>query len=231
MKYIFAGDSWAAKAYTHENKNLHELLPTDVRLADYWGMPYGCQYFPGASNLDVMDAIVKNHDETTPIIWVYTEPCRDFKRITGEDEFKWMTSENIFEIRKNISREVLHTIKDTLKNNIALIGGLSDIDSEFATRLGFKVLHSSWQHWIAQKLNSECYTHGWGASDIGWRKDYNYVKPSHAALFAWDNQIKEWYWWEEKGYFCKEHPNIRATKEFAEFLKPEVIKWVNSVYE
>lgn len=227
MKYIFAGDSWATKAYTPENKNLNKLLDTDVRLADYWGIPYSHRYSLGLSNLQIMDKVSGYHDDKLPIIWVYTEPCRDFKRITGLEEFKWMTSEDIFKIRKNISQTVLTTIRNTLKNPIALIGGLSDIDTEYAINLGFDVLHPSWQNWIAKKLNSVHFQFGWGASDIGWRKDYNYVNPSKTATFAWDDQIKEWCWWEEQGYFCREHPSVRATEEFANFLKPDVITWIH----
>lgn len=46
-------------------------------------------------------------------------------------------------------------------------------------------------------------------------------------IFAGDEQIKEWCWWEEQGYFCREHPSVRATEEFANFLKPDVINWIH----
>lgn len=226
MKYIFAGDSWATKAYTPDNKNLNEILSTDVRLADFWGIEYSYRYSLGLSNLDVMDWINSKYNKTTPIVWVYTEPCRDYHRITGLPEFDWMTSDNIFNIRKEINQKVLLTIRQTLKNPIGLIGGLSDIDEEHAHCLGFEILHASWQKWIAEKLESKWFQFGWGASDIGWRKDFDFVKPSRTAIIAWDDQIKEWCWWEDQGYFCKEHPNIRATKEFAEYLKPSVLSWI-----
>jgi hypothetical protein len=227
VKYIFAGDSWATKAYSFENKNLKMLLDTDRRLADYWNISYSHRYSLGLSNLEVMDQIVRLNDTTTPIIWVYTEPCRDFARITGQNNFQWMTVENIFDVRKEINQKVLIIMRQTLSNPIALIGGLSDVDKEFAVSIGFDVLHSSWQSWIAQKLDSTHFKFGWGASDIGWRKDHNSVRPSKTATFAWDEQIKEWCWWEQQGYFCAEHPTLRANQEFAEFLKADVETWIN----
>jgi hypothetical protein len=231
MKYIFAGDSWATKAYTPENKNINQLLPNDVRLADFWGLPYSHQFSLGLSNLEVMDKIARHHNNNLPIVWIYTEPCRDYNRITGRDEFEWLTSEKTFEIRKDIDCIVLETIKKTIKNPIALIGGLSDINTEYALSLGYEVLHPSWQSWIAKKLNSKWFQFGWGASDVGWRMDYHNVKPSREAIFAWDDQIKEWCWWEEQGYFCREHPSVRAHEEFAEFMKLNVLQWINCYYE
>jgi hypothetical protein len=229
MKYIFAGDSWAHRGFTEQNYNYgnNSPMPDDVRLADHWGIEYTHALAPGKGNLSVMDEIIsKRLEPTVPIIWVYTEPGRDYGRITGNSEFDWIAREDIFEIRKDLNKKILTEIRAKLPNPIALIGGLSDIDQDIARLLGFDVLHYSWQQWIAKKLNSQWFTFGWGASDIGWRADYNNIRPSRAATFAWDEQIKEWCWWEEQGYFCHEHPTPQANKEFAEFLKPAVIEWL-----
>jgi hypothetical protein len=232
MKIIFAGDSWATKGYTPENYNIFDLLESDIRLADFWDLDYDLFLTPGKGNLDLLDIIQKKEvDPAIPIIWVYTEPGRDYGLITNQPEFNWMTDENIFSIRQELDAVILNKIKNTLKNPIALIGGLSDINKTLAESLGFTVLHPSWQGWIAEKLNSKWFGFGWGASDIGWRTNYNNVTPSRAATFAWDEQIKEWCWWEEVGYFCHEHPNPKANQEFAEFLKQDVISWIKQQYE
>ena len=232
MKIIFAGDSWAVKGYTPENYNLHELLKSDIRLADFWELEYEGYTTPGKGNLDLLDIIQKtNIDPTIPIIWVYTEPGRDYGLITNQSEFNWIADENIFSIRQELDRVILTKIKSTLKNPIALIGGLSDINTTLAEELGFTVLHSSWQRWIAEKLKSQWFKFGWGASDIGWRANYNNVTPSRAATFAWDEQIKEWCWWEDNGYFCHEHPTPLANQEFAEFIKEDVLVWCKKQYE
>jgi hypothetical protein len=230
MKYVYAGDSWALKGFTEQNYNLGNIMPMhdDVRLADHWNIPYVHALAPGRGNLVILDKILqKNLSADIPIIWIYTEPGRDYGRITGRPEFDWITREDIFEIRQELDHYILDTIKTRLPNPVALIGGLSDIDTVYATNLGFTVLHSSWQRWMAEKLNSQWFKLGWGACDVGWRANYSNITPSKAATFAWDEQIKEWCWWEEHGYFCHEHPTPKANTEFAEFLQPTIKAWLN----
>jgi hypothetical protein len=229
-QFLLAGDSWAWKAYTDHNYNNSQLLPTDQRFADFWNIDYQTCITPGLGNLDILSRISAmkipiNH----PIVWVYTEPGRDYAAITGRPPFEWMVSENIFHIRANLHTEILQRIKQALPNPIALIGGLSDIDQTLAQDLGFYVLHSSWQRYISEKLDSQWFQLGWGASDIGWRMHADNVTPGRTATFAWDEQIKEWCWWEDQGWFCHEHPNVKAHREFAEFLEPSMKQWLHSL--
>lgn len=230
MKYIFAGDSWALKGFTEENYAFgnNDPMPGDVRLADHWAIPYDYALAPGRGNLSVLDKITElKLPSTTPVVWVYTEPGRDYGRITGRDEFEWLISEDIFKIRKELDRTTLETIRQTIDNPIGLIGGLSDINVDLAEQLGFTVLHPSWQRWIADQLKSPHFQGGWGACDVGWRADYNNVKPSKTAVFAWDEQIKEWCWWADEGYFCHEHPSPKANIEFAQYLAPALKQWLD----
>lgn len=227
FKFIFAGDSWALKGFTNQNFHYDDPMPGDVRLADHWPWAYEYCLTPGRGNLDCMEKIKKKKlDPKIPIIWIFTEPGRDYHTITGRSPFEWMQSDEIFTIRKNLEQETFVRIRKELPNPIALIGGLSDVNESLAKQHGFHVLHASWQKWIADKLDSQWFKFGWGACDIGWRADYNNVKPGKVATFAWDEQIKEWCWWEEQGYFCHEHPTPRANQEFAEFLKPCVTEWL-----
>lgn len=231
MTYVFAGDSWALKGFTEQNHNRGNSNPQpgDIRLADHWPWQYQLALAPGQGNMAVLGKIQALHcADSVPVIWVWTEPGRDYGYCyPNNDAHDWIRSENIFELRKELEYATLTTIRKSIPNPIGLIGGLSDVDPDLAQQLGFSVLEPSWQKWIANTLKSQWFRHGWGASDIGWRTHHNSVTPSRAATFAWDEQIKEWCWWEENGYFCHEHPTPRANQEFAEYLKPTVERWFN----
>lgn len=231
VKYIFSGDSWALKGFTDENwdKANQEPLPQDIRLADFWDIDYKPIVYPGKGNLSCLEKIVKaNVDPDLPIVWIYTEPGRDYNLMTGRDEFEWITSEETFELRQQLDEYIMEKIANTLTNPVAFIGGLSDIDVELAEKHGFTVLHPSWQKWISEYCNSSHFQFGWGAGDIGWHADYDDVIPSKTALFAWDEQIKEWCSWEEHDMFCHEHPTIKANILFAHHLKQTALEWIYS---
>lgn len=229
MKYVFAGDSWALKGFTEDNHNKGNSrpLPGDVRLADHWPWQYSHCLTPGQGNLACLDRLVSMQvPDDVPVIWVYTEPGRDYGRIKNKPPHEWMQSEDIFSIRTALNHAIMHEIHETISNPIAFIGGLSDVDTLLAQSFGFDVLEPSWQAWIARTLDSKWFQHGWGASDIGWRMHSDNITPGKAATFAWDEQIKEWCWWEESGYFCHEHPSPRANEEFAAYLQPRVEEWL-----
>jgi hypothetical protein len=225
-KFIFAGDSFAEKGFTEHNCDC-VVRDTDVCLADHWTIPYTKCVAPGEGNLTILDKVVELKSDL-PIIWVWTEPGRDYGRITGRSEFEWIEREDLWELRQSLTVEILKEIKKRLSQPVALVGGLSDIDSGLAQSFGFAVLESSWQRWIANKLNSQWFRKGWGALDVGWRSHYNGITPGKTATMAWDEQIKEWCWWQEQGYFYSEHPTPRANLEFAEFLLPTVTKWIDN---
>jgi len=230
MTVIFAGDSWAIKGFTEQNFHWSDMdpMPGDRRMADHWPWSYRGYYRPGMGNLDLLDHMIKLGIESAcPIIWIYTEPGRDYHRITGDSPFAWIESEDIFDIRRDLDRAILTTIRHKLDNPIALVGGLSDIDVDLAHALELTVLHASWQKWIAEQMQSPSFQFGWGASDVGWRAYANGVKPSRAATFAWDEQIKEWCWWQDHGWFCHEHPSPMAHEKFAQYLQPKVQQWID----
>ena len=230
MNYVFAGDSWALKGFTEENYDLgnREKLPGEICLADYWQLPYIHCVNPGHGNLSILEKFKHmNISPEVPIIWVYTEPGRDYGLITGDDEFNWLRREDFFELREELDSIILTRIRESISNPIGLIGGLSDFNVEKAISLGIHILHPSWQQWTVDKLNRhQHFDFGWGTGDIGWRHDYNNVKPSRTALFHFDKRIKEWCMWEELGYFCHEHPSVKANEEFSEQLEEQVYKWL-----
>lgn len=230
MELIFAGDSWALKGFTPENYHFDtkKFMPGDIRLADYWPVQYFNCLTPGQGNLSIMDKILTKQRPDLPIIWIWTEPGRDYGRVTGDKEFAWMTHEHIWETRREITRQAMIIIRQNISNPIGLIGGLSDIECDLAEANDFYVIHPSWQKWIAEKLHSKWFNFGWGASDIGWRANYNTVTPSKSATFAWDEQIKEWCWWEDQGYFYREHPTPLANKEFAIEIWPTIKNWLEN---
>jgi len=228
--FCILGDSWAWKGYTPDNFDVRDTLSTDRCLADYWHWSYSRVLTPGQGNLDLLDKIVaSNISPKLPIVWIYTEPGRDYGRITGYSEFGWMQSEQIFSIRQELDKEILRQIKQALPvTPIAFVGGLSDVNAELVEYYGYSVLHCSWQHWIAEQMQSSWFQFGWGASDIGWRANYNGVIPSKAATFAWDEQIKEWCWWQDHGWFCHEHPSPMANEKFAQHLQPALQNWLET---
>jgi len=232
-QFVYAGDSWALKGFTNDNYNIGNNNPmaNDVRMADHWELPYTYCLTPGKGNLSILDKLLRmNIHDNIPIVWIYTEPGRDFGYITGKDEFDWITSEDIFSIRKELDVYIVNEIKKKIRNPIAFIGGLSDINIELMQQNEFKVLHPSWQQWMAEYLNrTEYFNFGWGACDIGWRADYNNVTPSKTALFAWDELIKEWCMWEDLGFMCHEHPTPLSNKLFADYLQQDVYNWIDSV--
>jgi hypothetical protein len=230
VKMLYAGDSWAIKGFTLTNYDKRPIEPTDVRMADYWNIEYSCCFAGGQGNLALLDKIIGlNLDPAMPVVWIYTEPGRDYNRLTTRPDFEWMEREDMWEIRSELDAKILRQIKDRLPNPVALVGGLSDINVELAEQLNLHVLHPSWQGWIAKQLNSQCFVKGWGAADIGWRMHRDNVTPGRVATFAWDEQIKEWCWWEEHGYFCHEHPTPMANKKFAEYLKPQLNDWLKNL--
>jgi hypothetical protein len=227
-KFCLVGDSWAWKGYTESNYDRSESLESDRCLADYWQLEYCSVLTPGRGNLEILRKIIsKNIDPLLPIVWIYTEPGRDYGTITGGREYGWIESEDIFQIRRELDRKILARIRQTLSNPVIFIGGLSDINTELASSHGYDVLCPSWQKWIAMKMQSSWFQFGWGASDIGWKTHSDNVKPSRAATFAWDEQIKEWCWWEQHGWFCHEHPSPRANEEFAKELWPAFLRWLD----
>jgi len=231
MTYIFAGDSWALKGFTDSNydKGNQQPLPGDVRLADHWPWPYQHCLSPGQGNLACLDKLIDMRvPSTVPVIWVWTEPGRDYGRIQNAPPHEWIEREDMFELRTRLNHAIMSEIRARVENPIAFIGGLSDVDTTLAQEYGFDVLCASWQQWIAQTLNSQWFVHGWGASDVGWRMHSNGIRPGRAATFAWDEQIKEWCWWEDEGYFCHEHPTPKANEEFAQYLKPRVEQWLKN---
>jgi len=230
MKYAFVGDSFAHKGFTAEN-NGQMIRSTDVCLADHWQYPYQKVIAPGRGNLVVLEKLLQSGwDLSKPVVWVYTEPGRDYGRITGRPEHEWIEREDIMTIRKDLDREIMSLIRQSLPDTpIGMIGGLCDVDIILAADNDIDVLHPSWQGWIAGVLGSQWFQHGWGALDIGWRTHADGIKPSAAATFAWDEQIKEWCWWQEKGYFYAEHPTPLANEKFAEFLEPAIANWLGSL--
>jgi hypothetical protein len=94
--FIFAGDSWALKGFTNENYHYgnNDPMPEDVRLADHWPWTYDYCLTPGRGNISCMQKLQqKKVDPTVPLIWVFTEPGRDYHIITGRPEFEWIESE------------------------------------------------------------------------------------------------------------------------------------------
>jgi len=228
VDYILCGDSWAEKAYNDNNYNKYEKTDQDVCISDMLTGNYSTCTVPGYGNLCVLDELVKmDIDPDIPLLWIFTEPGRDWSRVYNVDEFDWLKLENYTELRQECIDLILKEISCTIKNPIAFIGGLSDFTAQIELPPNWTVLHKSWQEFIANQLPDSRFNFGWGASDVGWRMFSDNIVPSQQLTFMWDEQIKEWCYWEENGYFCHEHPTLKATYEFAEFISEDFNQWLN----
>jgi len=225
--YILCGDSWAEKAFDNDNYN-KEKTDQDICIADMLIGNYDTCITPGYGNLDVLDKLVNSKvNENMPLLWIFTEPGRDWGRVYNVDEFDWLKLENYIDLRQECIDLILREISNTIKNPIAFIGGLSDFTTQIKLPSNWTVIHKSWQEFIANQLPDNRFKFGWGASDVGWRMFSNNVVPSQQLTFLWDEQIKEWCYWEDNGYFCHEHPTLKATREFAEFISEDFNQWLN----
>lgn len=230
MKLFFIGDSWASKGFTEHNHNIYEPRTDDVKLPDFWSLPYKNHSLGGKGNLICLDYLLDQKlPATLPIIWVYTEPGRDYARITGNtDNNGWLLKEDYFTIRPELDEYIFKEIRNRLPNPIALIGGLSDVDVNLANSFGFHVLHSSWQKWIAEQINYKL-DQGWGAPDLLWRMHNEISRPAKALTFKCINWMKFYKEAELNNYMYMYHPTLRANQEFGEYLLPKINSWIENI--
>jgi hypothetical protein len=228
MRYVFVGDSWAAKGYSLDNWH---LSPTDKdkRLSDYFDIEH--LYIDGGAgkgNLDYIDKILSAEISLDlPILWLFTEPGRDYGRLNGTENFGWLERDTEFETRDSMMLKILQEIKRLIKNPVALIGALSDVNAIAARELGFTVLHPSWQSWMAQRIGYDKFAQGWGAPDLLWRmKTKEVVSPSKQAVYKSFEWMKFHKQAEQHGYMVMYHPTDRSNQEFAQYLKPDLLQWL-----
>jgi hypothetical protein len=162
-----------------------------------------------------------------PIVWVYTEPGRDYARIHNTTDLHgWLMREDYFKIRPGLEQQILLRIKNHIPNPIALIGGLSDVDTELAESLGYTVIHPSWQQWTADQIGQPL-TCGWGAPDLLWRMHADNVQqPSKALTYECVDWLKFYKAAEKQDYMFMYHPTLKSNREFGEYLRPQITKWI-----
>ena len=173
-----------------------------------------------------MTSYILQTKKNIPIIWVFTEPGRDYGRVYNKPQHEWITREDFFKIRPDLTLEVLKIIRKSLNNEIGLIGGLSDIPLE-AKKMGFTILESSWQQKIAIQCGYSDFEIGWGAADIGWRNKSNKIKPSDKVLRKCLKHLKFWNNCAKFDLMFACHPTVEAHKRLAESLKQTIYSWLN----
>jgi hypothetical protein len=228
MQYFFIGDSWASKAFNEHNHEEREPNADDVRLSDLWSLDYNYKSLGGKGNLDCMDHVISmNLPPELPIVWIYTEPGRDYARVyNDQNPHGWLTRDDYFDIRPKLEKQILIKIKNHIPNPIALIGGLSDVDVDLADSLGYTVIHPSWQQWIATQIGVEL-KQGWGAPDLLWRMHTdNVAQPSKTSTYECLDWLKFYKSAESADYMFMYHPTLRANREFGEYLRPQITEWI-----
>ena len=227
INYILCGDSWAEKAYNFDNYD-KKITDNDVCLGNFLPGTFTKCITLGQGNLDVLKKLCTSDiDPNIPLLWIFTEPGRDWATIYNQDdEFAWLKLEDYIERRQQCIDAILERIANSIKNPIGFIGGLSDFTTQKEMPKNWTIIHPSWQEFIASQLLDNRFEFGWGASDVGWRMHSNNVKPSKQLTFLWDEQIKEWCYWQDHEFFCHEHPTLKATKFFAAHIKKDFIQWL-----
>ena len=236
-KICVVGDSWAIMGYTEENydTNYDSPLADDVRFTDGMNIQVTDCCKGGKGNLDIMRRCIKKVHPQLPLVWVFTEPGRDYGYFFGDEkQFDWISNYESFKRRNDIALQSLEIIQDTLPNPIAFIGGLADIPLSFQPKKNNIVLERSWQKFIFDSLGEwpnfePIFNFGWGASDVGWRYHHNDVKPCPEVLKLWEEQILIWCRWGEKGMMCHEHPTPLAHKKLGEGIEARIKQWLKKV--
>lgn len=229
VEFYFVGDSWANRAFTEQNKDTRQPLDSDVRLPDFWGLSYATGDNSGKSNLEILDWVVQQKiDPDMPIVWLYTEPLRDYHRITGKEHLAWMQDDQIFSYRSYLSGQILQTIKNSIANPCAFIGGLSDIDPSLTNQFGYATLHASWQRWMSLKINATNFKFGWGAPDVRWRMESHKAVPGKTVTLQCMESLDHFNAWRDAGYVISYHPTLKCHQQFAEEIKQEAIQWITS---
>jgi hypothetical protein len=231
MRYVYTGPSWAASSFPVDANS--------TNLSRQWNIPCIDLAQPGASVLSNIRRLEKDKSNL-PIIWIYNEPLLDIEHILGISKVELLTNDNWQTQRDFCNQYCLEQISK-LGRPVLLIGGHSDIrDCKFSN---IRVTCASWQKFIAGKAGLSIVdgtvtgtydsgtefkvSHCWGA-EIMHRTIFENpnIQPTKDLVESiWDT----FFFWKEierLGWFFDVHPNKLATETFAEFLLPDVIKFL-----
>ena len=232
-KFIYNGPSWAATSYPDDPLNF-------TNLSIEWSIPCISTAHRAQTNLDGIDK-VKNQPKDLPIVWLYSEPISDLTRITGMTFKDVVTRNDWWEIREECNQHCLEEINN-LGVPVLLIGAQSDIVNCNLTNI--RVAHPSWQRWsavaagmtVGEKILVEPtdggsfeFTNCWGA-EILHRfifENPNIMPDSSLVDAIWD----VYYFQEElqrRGWFFEVHPNKHSNIEFAKFLRPILLDFLET---
>jgi hypothetical protein len=231
MNYAYTGPSWAKSSFPVEVDS--------TNLAKEWAIPHVDLSKFASSVLDNINTI-KQAKTNLPIVWVYNEPLANLNQATGLSFDKLLVDDNWKQHRNACNQYCLEQISK-LDLPVLLIGGHSDIkDCNFSN---IRVVCASWQKFIANKAGLNIvndtmegsYDSGtkfavadcWGAEIIHRHMFENpTIDPTKTIVDSiWDT----FFFWKEierLGWFHDVHPNKRATQSFAEFLLPDVTKFL-----
>jgi len=234
MRYIYSGPSWAKSSFPTDHNS--------TNLARQWNLPYVDCSMLGASvtlNIKLIEKLIEKQDNNFPIIWVYNEPLADIEQACGMTVKELLTRDDWENIRNECNQFCLEQISK-LGRPVLLIGGHSDI-----TDCNFSNIHvacNSWQKFIAKRAGllvndtiTGSYDSGtefkidrcWGA-EVMHKQVYENpnITPVNTLI---DSVWETFFFWKEierLGWFYEVHPNKQATEAFADFLRPDIIKFL-----
>lgn len=245
-EFVYTGTSWAAQSFDPlapdeipDSSNIGKISSHVTNLAQEWAIPYHNISKAGTSNLDRVSAYFNLNILDKPLIWVYGEPLTDLEQITGLTKKDFIERTDWQSLRAECNRHCIDQIA-SLGVPTLLIGGASDIVDCTHSNI---IVFGSWQKWIAQKSglsidnNNICVTVNnresynielcWSADIVHyWLHQNPTITPAPELIDSIYSMFALWKKLEHAGLFYQVHPNYRCTELFAEYLKPDIEKFL-----
>lgn len=225
IDFIYAGPSWATLSYGDG---------PITNLAAQWDIRHKSICHRGARNTWMKHLL--EAEASVPVVFLYCEPLVDIFQGTKSNNRRWVNSrcnEYVKTVdhrayRKSLAAECLENL-NSLNIPIGFIGAHSDIhDSDITGLDNLTVIHPSWQQWMKDVCDVSL-----PSLNFGCEVAHNLIKyfsvdidPQEMLINDIHDQYAVWDKLEEAGYFSESHPNRRSNIEFAEFVKPAVVKFL-----
>jgi len=239
LEFVYSGPSWAARSFdSAETETQHGV----TNLAREWGIPH-FDASKHATNVLWQKNRILTFPKKLPIIWIYPEPFTSLDHFTSMSITELLTRSDWKDIWRECNDRNLQEI-NSLGRPVLLIGGHSDV-IDCSGYSNIQVGCPSWQKFIAETAGLEIncgvvkgsydngtkfsVKHCWGAEIVHRRLWENPDIDADKTLVdsIWD-MFFFWKELERNDLFYDVHPNKKATKLFAVFLKSTVAQFLEN---
>jgi hypothetical protein len=223
--YNYVGPTWAQRSFDPPGIQ-------QTNFAKVWQIPYVGHVFPSQPPSTIAD---KLKSLPGPTVWIYSDPWGDIPRLTGCSLSEFVSRQDWFDIWQEANQKILHKI-NAFDVPVFLIGTHCDVvDCNFSN---ITVAHPSWQKYMSEQLGlvhdnsiviegrtiKHCV-----AQEIYFR--FFYENPDiKVDLGLKDLITDQWMLWEQfrcQGLMFYYHPTRRSYQNFANYLKPQLLSWLN----